>query len=150
MAAERLDLQRLETLLDLLIAKNVSEFSYEDEEVNLSLRIGGVPAAAAPVVVAAPSAPVAAPSPASQAPAPAPGHVVSSPMVGTFYRSASPDAPPYAEVGASVRKGQVLCIIEAMKLMNEIESDVDGVVVEVLVQNGQPVQFGQPLFRVRS
>jgi acetyl-CoA carboxylase biotin carboxyl carrier protein len=151
MAAERLDLQRLETLLDLLIAKNVSEFSYEDEEVNLSLRIGGVPVAAAPVVVAAPSAPVAAPAPAaSQAPAPAPGHVVNSPMVGTFYRSASPDAPAYAELGASVRKGQVLCIIEAMKLMNEIESDVDGVVVEVLVQNGQPVQFGQPLFRVRN
>ena len=89
MAAERLDLQRLETLLDLLIAKNVSEFSYEDEEVNLSLRIGGVPVAAAPVVVAAPSAPVAAPSPAAQAPTPPPGHVVSSPMVGTFYRSAS-------------------------------------------------------------
>ena len=151
MAAERLDLQRLETLLDLLIAKNVSEFSYEDEEVNLSLRIGGVPvAAAAPVVVAAPSAPVAAPSPAAQAPTPPPGHVVSSPMVGTFYRSASPDAPPYAELGASVRKGQVLCIIEAMKLMNEIESDADGVVVEILAQNGQPVQFGQPLFRVRS
>ncbi|MCK6520961.1 acetyl-CoA carboxylase biotin carboxyl carrier protein [Myxococcota bacterium] len=151
MAADRLDLQRLETLLDLLISKNVSEFTYEDEEVNLSLRIGGVPAAAAaPVVVAAPAAPVAAPSPASQAPAPAPGHVVSSPMVGTFYRSASPDAPPYAEIGASVRKGQVLCIIEAMKLMNEIESDVDGVVVEILAQNGQPVQFGQPLFRVRS
>lgn len=149
MAAERLDLQRLETLLDLLIAKNVSEFSYEDEEVNLSLRIGGVPvAAAAPVVVAAPAAPVAAP--VAQAPAPAPGHVVSSPMVGTFYRSASPDAPPYAELGASVRKGQVLCIIEAMKLMNEIESDADGVVVEILAQNGQPVQFGQPLFRVRS
>jgi|APHig6443718053_1056840.scaffolds.fasta_scaffold01659_9 acetyl-CoA carboxylase biotin carboxyl carrier protein len=150
MAAERLDLQRLETLLDLLIAKNVSEFSYEDEEVNLSLRIGGVPVAAAPVVVAAPSAPVAAPSPAAQAPTPPPGHVVSSPMVGTFYRSASPDAPPYAELGASVRKGQVLCIIEAMKLMNEIESDADGVVVEILAQNGQPVQFGQPLFRVRS
>lgn len=150
MAADRLDLQRLETLLDLLISKNVSEFNYEDEEVNLSLRIGGVPAAAAPVVVAAPAAPVAAPSPASQAPAPAPGHVVSSPMVGTFYRAASPDAPPYAEIGATVRKGQVLCIIEAMKLMNEIESDVDGVVVEVLAQNGQPVQFGQPLFRVRS
>jgi acetyl-CoA carboxylase biotin carboxyl carrier protein len=149
MAAERLDLQRLETLLDLLIAKNVSEFSYEDEEVNLSLRIGGVAvAAAAPVVVAAPAAPVAAP--VAQAPAPAPGHVVSSPMVGTFYRSASPDAPPYAELGASVRKGQVLCIIEAMKLMNEIESDADGVVVEILAQNGQPVQFGQPLFRVRS
>jgi acetyl-CoA carboxylase biotin carboxyl carrier protein len=149
MAAERLDLQRLETLLDLLIAKNVSEFSYEDEEVNLSLRIGGAAvAAAAPVVVAAPAAPVAAP--VAQAPAPAPGHVVSSPMVGTFYRSASPDAPPYAELGASVRKGQVLCIIEAMKLMNEIESDADGVVVEILAQNGQPVQFGQPLFRVRS
>ncbi|MBK9367875.1 MAG: acetyl-CoA carboxylase biotin carboxyl carrier protein [Deltaproteobacteria bacterium] len=145
-----MDLQRLETLLDLLIAKNVSEFSYEDEEVNLSLRIGGVPVAAAPVVVAAPSAPVAAPSPAAQAPTPPPGHVVSSPMVGTFYRSASPDAPPYAELGASVRKGQVLCIIEAMKLMNEIESDADGVVVEILAQNGQPVQFGQPLFRVRS
>jgi acetyl-CoA carboxylase biotin carboxyl carrier protein len=101
-------------------------------------------------VVAAPAAPVAAPSPAAQAPATPPGHVVNSPMVGTFYRSASPDAPAYAEIGASVRKGQVLCIIEAMKLMNEIESDVDGVVVEILAQNSQPVQFGQPLFRVRS
>lgn len=102
-----------------------------------------MPAAAAPA--AAPAAP--APAPAGP---PAGSHVLTSPIVGTFYRSPSPDAPPFAEVGSRVKKGQVLCIIEAMKLMNEIESDVDGVVAEVYPQNAQAVEFGEPLFAIKT
>ena len=98
----------------------------------------------APPAAAAPAAP-----PAAQA-VPAGTHVLTSPIVGTFYRSASPDSPPFAEVGSRVKKGQVLCIIEAMKLMNEIESDVDGVVAEIYPSNAQPVEFGEPLFAIRE
>jgi acetyl-CoA carboxylase biotin carboxyl carrier protein len=93
-----------------------------------------------------PSTPTRAP--VAEAPADKKGHLITSPFVGTFYRAPSPDQPPFVEVGSPVRKGQVLCIIEAMKLMNEIESEVAGKVAEVLVQNGQPVEFGQPLFRI--
>ena len=75
-------------------------------------------------------------------------HTVTSPLVGTFYRASSPDAPPFVEVGSKVEKGQVLCIIEAMKIMNEIESDVDGIIVKILVENGQPVEYGEPLFLI--
>jgi acetyl-CoA carboxylase biotin carboxyl carrier protein len=111
------------------------------------------------VVHAAPvAAPVpAAPAPAASAPAApraeekaadAPGTVVSSPFVGTFYRSPSPESPPYVEEGAKVKKGQVLCIVEAMKLMNEIECEVDGTVAEIFVQNATPVEFGEKLFRI--
>jgi acetyl-CoA carboxylase biotin carboxyl carrier protein len=124
----------------------------------------GAPMAAAPAVTVMPAAPspvahhVEAPRPRPSAPpraaaaeAPADkkgGHVITSPFVGTFYRSPAPDQPPFVEVGTSVKKGGVLCIIEAMKLMNEIEAEVAGKVAEVLVQNGQPVEFGQPLFRI--
>jgi acetyl-CoA carboxylase biotin carboxyl carrier protein len=93
-----------------------------------------------------------APAPAAPAPAagpPAGSHVLTSPIVGTFYRSSSPEAPPFVEIGARVKKGQVLCIIEAMKLMNEIESDVDGVVAEIYPQNAQAVEFGEPLFAIK-
>jgi acetyl-CoA carboxylase biotin carboxyl carrier protein len=93
-----------------------------------------------------PSTPTRAP--VAEAPADKKGHLITSPFVGTFYRAPSPEQPPFVEVGSPVRKGQVLCIIEAMKLMNEIESEVAGKVAEVLVQNGQPVEFGQPLFRI--
>jgi acetyl-CoA carboxylase biotin carboxyl carrier protein len=103
------------------------------------------PAAAAPA--AAPAAPAAAPAPAGP---PAGSHVLTSPIVGTFYRAPSPDAPPFAEIGARVKKGQVLCIIEAMKLMNEIESDVDGVIAEIYPQNAQAVEFGEPLFAIKT
>jgi acetyl-CoA carboxylase biotin carboxyl carrier protein len=114
--------------------------------------------AAAPV---APAAPVAALIPAAAAPAaPAakapekapekPGHVVSSPFVGTFYRAPSPDSPPFADVGSVVKKGQVLCIVEAMKLMNEIEAEVDGKIAEIYVLNATPVEFGEKLFRIES
>lgn len=102
------------------------------------------PAAAAP---AAPSAPGPAPSGAARA-ADKPGHVVTSPLVGTFYRAPSPDSPPFVEVGSQVKKGQVLCIVEAMKIMNEIESDTDGTVAEIYVQNATPVEFGEKLMRI--
>lgn len=95
---------------------------------------------------ARPSAPTRAP--VSDASGEKKGHLITSPFVGTFYRSPAPDQPPFVEVGAPVRKGQTLCIVEAMKLMNEIESEVAGKVAEVLVQNGQPVEFGQALFRI--
>jgi acetyl-CoA carboxylase biotin carboxyl carrier protein len=94
---------------------------------------------------------VAAPAPAAKAeakPADKPGTIVSSPFVGTFYRAPSPESPPFVDVGAKVKKGQTLCIVEAMKLMNEIEAEVDGVVAEIFVQNATPVEFGEPLFRI--
>ena len=103
-------------------------------------------------MAALPSAPMAEAPRAEAKPAPeadADTHRINSPIVGTFYRSSSPDAPPFVEVGSRVSKGQVLCIIEAMKLMNEIESDVDGVIVTIYPSNGQPVEFGEPLFAVK-
>jgi len=103
--------------------------------------------AAAPAT--APAAAAAGLSAAEKGGPPAGAHILNSPIVGTFYRASSPNAPPFTEVGARVRKGQVLCIIEAMKLMNEIESDVDGVVVRVYPQNGQPVEYGEKLFAVK-
>ena len=103
-----------------------------------------VSAASAPP---APAAPVAAPEPAGGLPSGT--HMLNSPIVGTFYRASSPDAAPFAEVGSRVKKGQVLCIIEAMKLMNEIESDVDGEVLQIFPQNAQAVEFGEPLFAIR-
>ena len=113
------------------------------------------PAAAPPPVMvqaavpaAAPPAPAAAPATAEKAGPPANAHILHSPIVGTYYRAPSPDASPFVEVGSRVKKGQVLCIIEAMKLMNEIESDVDGVVAEIYPQNAQPVEFGEPLFAI--
>lgn len=113
-------------------------------------------AAQAPAFVAAPAAAPVAAAPATSAPA-APaasvaaepavsGHIVKAPMVGTFYRAPNPSAPPFVEVGSSVKEGQSLCIIEAMKLLNEIEADKSGVIKEILVENGEPVEFGQPLF----
>ena len=116
------------------------------------------PPAAAPVAapaaaaVAAPAAPTPPPSAGAAAPAgPQPGtHILNSPIVGTFYRSPSPDADPFAEIGSRVKRGQVLCIIEAMKLMNEIESDVDGVIAEIYPQNAQAVEFGEPLFAIKT
>jgi acetyl-CoA carboxylase biotin carboxyl carrier protein len=125
--------------------------------------VAGPPAAWAPAPILSPIAPISAsatPPPAAAAPpAPAaraepeaaqPGTIVSSPFVGTFYRAPSPDSPPFADVGQTVKKGQVLCIVEAMKLMNEIECEVDGTVAEIYVQNATPVEFGEKLFRIVS
>jgi len=155
-----MDLERIESLLKLLADHDVSEFNYKDEAQTLRLRLGPPPApvtsmvqapmmpAVAQAMPAAP-APAVAAAPAAEASADAGLVVVESPMVGTFYRSPSPDAPVFVEAGGSVAKGQALCIVEAMKLMNEIEADVGGTVVEVLVEDAQPVQFGQPLFKIR-
>ncbi len=149
-----MDLRKLKTLIDLVSESNVSEL--EITEADGKVRI--VKAGAQPVVYtqALPAAPVQAAAPAAvAAPAAAPaaaeapvetGHIVKSPMVGTFYRSSSPGAKAFAEVGDTVKAGQPVCIIEAMKIMNEIEADKDGVVSKILVENGQPVEYGQPLF----
>ncbi len=156
-----MDLERIESLLKLLSEHDVSEFSYRDSDMNLKLRLGPPPAMAMPMQMAmqahaapaAASAPAPAAAPAAAAPAAAGKdeglHVVESPMVGTVYRSPSPGAPTFVEVGTQVQKGKTLCIVEAMKLMNEIEADVSGTVVEILVENGKAVQFGQPLMKIR-
>jgi acetyl-CoA carboxylase biotin carboxyl carrier protein len=145
-----MDLERIEALLKLMREYKVGEIAYEDEGLSVTVTMGGsgapavamAPVAAAPVAHAAPEiAPAAAP--AAQK-----GHVVKSPMVGTFYRSAKPGTPPFVEVGTKVKAGQVLCILEAMKLMNELESDIAGTVAEIYLANASPVQFGQDLFRI--
>ena len=149
-----MDLRKLKTLIDLVSESNVSEL--EITEADGKVRI--VKAGAAPVVMmqAAPqAAPVAAAAaapaaveaaPVVAAPAVETGHIVTSPMVGTFYRASSPGAKSFAEVGDVVKEGQAVCIIEAMKIMNEIEADKDGTFTKILVENGQPVEYGQPLF----
>ncbi len=140
-----IDLERLRSLLRTLEEGNVSDFEFQDGPMRLRLTRGGV----APIrAAAAATQPAAASAPA---PEPDDEHVVyvTSPFVGTFYRSPSPDAPPFVEVGSAIREGQALCIVEAMKLMNEIEADCAGSIVEILAENGKPVEFGQKLFKVR-
>jgi acetyl-CoA carboxylase biotin carboxyl carrier protein len=145
-----MDLRKLKTLIDLVSESNVSEL--EITEADGKVRI--VKAGAAPVAYAMPvaqPAPVAAPAATAPAEVPAApaeetGHVCKSPMVGTFYRSSSPGAKAFAEVGDVVKAGQPVCIIEAMKIMNEIEADQDGTITKIMVENGQPVEYGQPLF----
>jgi len=145
------ELEEIRALLELLKEYEVGEYQYRDADHNIRLRLGPPVVAAAPIaqqVIAAQPAPAAVA--ASEAAAPSDGSVAQeSPMVGTFYASPSPDSPAFVQVGDTVSKGQVLCIVEAMKLMNEIEAEVSGVVSEILVENGQPVQFGQDLFRIR-
>lgn len=143
---------RLRQIVEIMEASSLASLEYEDEDIEVRLsRVAAAPAAAP--VAAAPV--TATPLPAPSVPEPAPaatdepeGHVVRSPIVGTFYRAPSPTAPPFAAAGQRISKGQPLCIIEAMKLMNEIECDVSGTVLEVLVENAQPVQYDQPLFRI--
>ncbi len=161
--------EQITELIELVAKRNLS--GLEIEKSGFRVRIEGqrpaadsagppatAPAAAAPapavllagVTAAAP--PPATPAPAAEEAAPAlpPGtHILNSPIVGTFYRAPAPDSDPFVEVGSRVSKGQVLCIVEAMKLMNEIESDVDGVIQEIYPQNAQPVEFGEPLFAIR-
>jgi acetyl-CoA carboxylase biotin carboxyl carrier protein len=158
-----MDPKDLKRILEALVDADVNDFNLETADYKLHVKRGvevihmaaPAPVAASnPVVVAAPSitssqpaaAAVAAPIAVEAAPSAPTGHAVKAPIVGTFYRSSSPDAPVFVEVGARVEAGQVLCIIEAMKLMNEIESDMAGVVKQILVQNAQPVEYGQPLF----
>jgi len=153
-----MDLRKLKKLIDLVQESGIAELEItEGEEKVKIVKDGAVsitPAAAVtPGLAAAPARVEARPAPATPAAPPAAepeagqeGHVVKAPMVGTFYRSPSPDAKPFVEVGQTIKEGQTICIIEAMKLMNEIEADASGVVKAVLVENGQPVEYGQPLF----
>ncbi|HWI79715.1 MAG TPA: acetyl-CoA carboxylase biotin carboxyl carrier protein [Ramlibacter sp.] len=146
-----MDLRKLKTLIDLVSESNVSELEITEAEGKVRIVKGSGPIAqqvSAPSI--APSA-LAQPAPATPAPVVAPpptGHVVKSPMVGTFYRSASPGAKPFVEVGSQVKEGETVCIIEAMKILNEIETDQAGTVIQILCENGQAVEYGQPLFVV--
>ncbi|HEX4325432.1 MAG TPA: acetyl-CoA carboxylase biotin carboxyl carrier protein [Burkholderiales bacterium] len=147
-----MDLRKLKTLIELVESSGISELEVtEGEEKVRIVKSGGapaggmmmVPAHAAPMM-AAPAAPAvaAAPAPAAEAP----GFTVKSPMVGTFYRSSSPTTAAFVEIGSKVAEGDTICIIEAMKLMNEIPADQAGTITQILVENGQPVEYGQPLF----
>jgi len=143
-----MDLRKLKKLIDLVQESGIAELEITEGEERVRIARGGVVAATlAPTTAAIPvTAPVAAVAPVPAAAAAPEGHVVKSPMVGTFYRSPSPDAKAFVELGQSIKQGETICIIEAMKLMNEIEADATGVVKAILVENGQPVEYGQPLF----
>jgi len=149
-----MDLRKLKKLIDLVEESGIAELEITEGEEKVKIVKGGglsiSPAASAPAAQATPPGardePKAAPPASPAAEAPSEGHVVKSPMVGTFYRSPSPDAKAFVEVGEAVKEGQTICIVEAMKLMNEIECDATGTVKAILVENGQPVEYGQPLF----
>jgi acetyl-CoA carboxylase biotin carboxyl carrier protein len=137
-----MDLRKLKKLIDLVQESGIAELEITEGEERVRIARAGVPVAASTAAVL-PAGLAAAPAAAE---AKQEGHVVKAPMVGTFYRSPSPDAKPFAEAGQAVKQGETICIIEAMKLMNEIECDATGVVKAILVENGQPVEYGQPLF----
>jgi acetyl-CoA carboxylase biotin carboxyl carrier protein len=160
-----MDLKEIKAVIDLMTKNGLTEFELEKGDVKLRVKRGpsgewttsAVPVAPVggtqplpQIVVAPPAATPAAPSVAAPATTPLPGlNQIVSPMVGTFYRSPSPDSPPYIDAGQEVNEETVVCIIEAMKVMNEIKAEVSGIIVEVLAQNGKPVDFGKPLFSVR-
>jgi acetyl-CoA carboxylase biotin carboxyl carrier protein len=149
-----MDLRKLKKLIDLVQESGIAELEITEGEEKVKIVKGGraVPEVAtlpATAAAPAPTAAGAAPAPSAAEAAPQPeGHVLKSPMVGTFYRSPSPGAKPFVEVGDAVKAGQTVCIIEAMKLLNEIEADRDGVVKAILVENGQPVEYGEPLLTI--
>ena len=158
-AAQAFTIEDVKKLVALVEKTDVSLVAWSRGVEKVVIRRGAVVAMAPHAPLAMHHAPVAAPvaaAPAAAAPAPraeakvadAPGSLVTSPFVGTYYRAASPDSPPFTDLGQKVKKGQVLCIVEAMKLMNEIESEVDGTVAEIYVQNGSPVEFSEKLFRI--
>lgn len=151
-----MELKDIKILIDLMKKNGLSVFQMEKDGFKLLLKMGQAPGAGytvsatpAPVL----SAPAAPPPVASSSEVPAPAAIptrdILSPMVGTFYQSMSPDSPPYVKVGQKVEADSVVCIIEAMKVMNEVKADISGVVTEILGENGRPVQFGQPLFRLK-
>ena len=147
-----MDLRKLKKLIDLVQESGIAELEITEGEEKVKIVKGGE-ASVTPLAPVAPEAPkpaaVAASAPATPAPPPAEpvaeGHVLKAPMVGTFYRSASPESKAFVEVGQSIKAGETVCIIEAMKLMNEIEADATGIIKAILVENGQPVEYGQPL-----
>jgi len=148
-----MDLRKLKKLIDLVQESGIAELEITEGEEKVRINRVGIPGHPGMMVMphTAPSmapAPVAAAivAPVAEVPAEPEGHVVKSPMVGTFYRSSAPGAKPFVEIGQNINAGETLCIIEAMKLLNEIEADQSGVVKKVMVENGQPVEYGQPLF----
>ena len=152
-----MDLRKLKTLIDLVAESDIAELEVTEGESKVRIVKSSAIAQNQMVMMQpqgmqqhyAPShagAPAPAPAPVAAVVAEPTGHIVKSPMVGTFYRSSAPGSPAFVEVGSSIKEGETLCIIEAMKLLNEIDSDVSGVVTKILVENGQPVEFGQPLF----
>ncbi|WP_159913323.1 acetyl-CoA carboxylase biotin carboxyl carrier protein [Pantoea sp. 18069] len=146
-----MDLRKLKTLIDLVSESNVSELEITEAEgkVRIVKSEGKVLQQYVAAPAAAPVAPAPAAAPAAELPAPVAaetGHVVKSPMVGTFYRSSSPGAKPFVELGSEVKEGETICIIEAMKILNEIEADKSGKITRILGENGQAVEYGQPLF----
>ncbi|HEY0824116.1 MAG TPA: acetyl-CoA carboxylase biotin carboxyl carrier protein [Ramlibacter sp.] len=152
-----MDLRKLKTLIDLVSESNVSELEITEAEGKVRIVKGGPAMAHAihqpmPATVAAPAPALAPAAPAIAAPAAAPeapkGHTVKSPMVGTFYRASAPGAKSFVEVGSQVKEGDTICIIEAMKILNEIEADKAGTITQILCENGQAVEYGQPLFTI--
>lgn len=150
-----MDLRKIKTLIELVQESGIAELEITEGEekvrISRSLMSAQAPSmfVTQPMPVVSAAAPAAAPAPEQKPAEPAEaGHIVKSPMVGTFYRSPSPGAASFVDLGQSIEVGQTLCIIEAMKLLNEIESDVAGIVKKVLVENGQPVEYGQPLFLI--
>ena len=147
-----MDLRKLKTLIDLVSESNISELEIAEADGKVRIVKGGAPGSyahpgPAPAANAGASAPMPASAPEGAVEPAAPtGHVVKSPMVGTFYRSASPGSDAFVEVGSAVKLGEPICIIEAMKIMNEIEADATGTIREILCENGEAVEFGQPLF----
>ncbi len=149
-----MDLRKLKTLIDLVSESNVSELEITEAEGKVRIvKSEGVvqqyvaaPMQAAPMMAAPVAAVPAVAAPATAAPAAVDGHVVKSPMVGTFYRASSPGAKAFVDVGSQVKEGDTICIVEAMKILNEIEADKSGTIVRVLGENGQAVEYGQPLF----
>ncbi len=164
--------KEIKELIELLVEKDITEFELERGDMKVHVKRGSTPApvvhvaaAVQPLAVAAPAPPATstpAPAAAGKAPASAPPapegeasadadlHIVKSPIVGTYYEAPSPGTPPFVKVGDAVKEGQVLCIIEAMKLMNEIEAEVSGVIAKMFVANGSPVEYGMPLFGIRK
>jgi acetyl-CoA carboxylase biotin carboxyl carrier protein len=148
-----MDLRKLKTLIDLVAESDIAELEVTEGESKVRIVKSSAspanqlvmmqPQAMQPQQAAAAPLPAAPVAPVDAAPT---GHIVKSPMVGTFYRSAAPGTPPFIDIGAVVKEGDTLCIIEAMKLLNEIDADASGVIQQILVENGQPVEFGQPLF----
>lgn len=158
-----MDIRKVKKLIELLEESGIGEIEIKEgeESVRISRGVSGTPAAPSyapapppPVMAPAAPAPAAAPASAPAAADPEPsapatsGHIVKSPMVGTFYRSPSPSSPSFVEVGKTVKEGDVLCIVEAMKMMNQIEADKSGTIEAVMVENGEPVEFDQPLFSI--
>ena len=146
-----MDLRKLKTLIDLVSDSNVSELEITEAEGKVRIVKAGISPIQYQAIAPAHALPVAAPTPGAAPvaePAPPTEHAVKSPMVGTFYRSASPGAKPFVEVGSTIKEGETVCIVEAMKILNEIESDKTGTVTKILCANGQAVEYGQPLFEI--